>query len=44
MRVWWIWKNLSNMIIERLYNEEIYVDLMQDLTRFIERVEFEELG
>jgi len=25
-------------------NEEIYVDLMQDLTRFIERVEFEELG
>ena len=25
-------------------DQEIYVDLMQDLTRLIERVEFQELG
>ncbi|GAB6172883.1 HD-GYP domain-containing protein [Paradesulfitobacterium aromaticivorans] len=28
----------------RFLNREIYVDLMQDLTRFIERVEFKEAG
>ncbi|TGE34507.1 HD-GYP domain-containing protein [Desulfosporosinus sp. Sb-LF] len=28
----------------RLLNKEIYVDLMQDLTRFIDRVEFKEVG
>jgi len=28
----------------RFLNKETYVDLMQDLTRFIERVEFKEVG
>ena len=27
----------------RFHNREIYVDLMQDLTRFIERLEFKEV-
>lgn len=28
----------------KFLNREIYVDLLQDLTRFIERVEFKEAG